>query len=93
MGEYFGKTRALRKMSEKLSFFKPEATFQRYDANCNVFKFLFSWKIDFSHVYSKLPNKIMEKRFMEERSLTPVVSIGSELVESFEETRALRKMS
>ena len=39
----------------------------------------------------KLPNKIMETLFMEERSLTPVVSIGSELVESFGETRALRK--
>ena len=56
-------------------------------------KFLFSRKTDYSNVYSKLPSKIKETLFMEERSLTPVVSIGSELVESFEETRALRKKS
>ena len=35
----------------------------------------------------------METLFMPETSLTPVVSIGSELVESFGEARALQKMS
>ena len=35
----------------------------------------------------------METLFMAEMSLAPVVSIGSELVESFAEARALQKRS
>ena len=46
-------------MSEKLPLLEPKATFQRYDAKCNV-KISNSRKRDLSHVYNKLPAKIME---------------------------------
>ena len=55
-------------------------------------KFLFSRKTDFSHVYSKVPNKIMEKQFMEGRSLKTDVSTGSELMGSFGETPLVQEM-
>ena len=58
-----------------------------------MFKILYSRIFDFSHVYSKLHNKIKETLFMAETSITPVVFIKSELDEYFGETRALQKMS